>query len=133
MPPPVAWQDAPLTAGSWTWARNAQGSIATFGTGQAALFSIRCDVAVRRINIVMQGTADQGAALAITTTDGARTLAAVPTAGLSQLGANLPANDGFLDRLAFSRGRFRVVLGSGRASILPTGSELARVIEDCRG
>ncbi len=47
-------------------------------------------------------------------------------------GMTFPANDGRLDRIAFSRGRFALEASNGRALTLPVQSEIGRVIEDCR-
>lgn len=132
--PPVAWQDGPLSPGDWQWRRDARGTVAMFGvTGQDAAFVIRCDLAERRISLTMPGTVAAGTMLTIHASDGARALPANATAREPAYGgAALAASDGFLDRIAFSRGRFRVQLGGQPAIVVPAWPELARTIEDCR-
>jgi len=137
-PPPapvVAWQDGPATPGNWHWQQDARGSVAMFGiAGQPALFVVRCDVAQRRISLTMPGTVTEGTALTLWTGDAARVLPAATAGGEPPYaGAALPATDGFLDRLAYSRGRFRAQLGSAPPLVIPAWPEYARTIEDCRG
>lgn len=135
-PPPrvVTWQDGPLTPGDWQWQRDARGSLAMFGvTGRNAGFVVRCDLAQRKISLTVPGDAASGATLIIQTSDGARTLPATATGTQPPYaGAALPAGDGFLDRIAFSRGRFRVQLTGQSAMVIPAWPEFARTIEDCR-
>lgn len=87
---------------------------------------VRCDLAQRTISLTLPGASAPGATLAITTTDGARTYPA------TDAGAVTRATDPFLDRIAFSRGRFRVQLTGRAALILPAWPEFARTVEDCR-
>ena len=71
--------------------------------------------------------------MAITTSAGDRALAAAGLAGPPPaLAATLPAGDAFLDRIAFSRGRFVVAVTGTARLVIPSWPELARVIEDCR-
>ena len=136
-PPPariVTWQDGPLAPGDWHWERDARGSLAMFGVmGQNAAFVVRCDLAQRKLSLTVPGEAAAGATLTIQTSDGARTFPAATTGTQPPYaGAALPATDGFLDRMAFSRGRFRVQLTGQPAMVVPAWPELARTIEDCR-
>src|SRR5437868_968256 len=55
-PAPVAaprgsdWRDWPLTPGTWTYRRDARGSLALFGmAGSDALVTLRCDLSGRQI------------------------------------------------------------------------------------
>ena len=132
--PPAAWQDGPLTPGDWQWHRDARGTVAMFGvTGQNAAFVIRCDLAERRISLTVPGTVATGATLTIQASDGARALPANATGTQPPYaGAALAAGDGLLDRIAYSRGRFRVQLSGQPAIVIPAWPELARTVDDCR-
>lgn len=112
--------EAPLTPGDWSYAGDAQGSAATFGSAGAPLFSLRCDAARRQVSLLVHGAARP---LRVRTSFGQRTLAA---------GAALAAADPLLDEIVFSRGRFAVE-AQGTALTMPTWPEPARVVEDCRG
>lgn len=128
-PPPAAgWQDAPLTAGDWSYAGQGATSAASYGAPDRPLFTIRCEPS-RQVSLARVG-ASSGAALTLRTTSGARSIAAVPQQGA--LTATLPASDRFLDALAFSRGRFTVEAPGVPMLIIPAWPEVARVIEDCR-
>jgi len=126
-PPPaaIAWQDAALTPGSWSYRRDATGSVADYGTpGAGAAFTLRCDMASRHIQVTAGGSA---APLTIRTTSLSRTLS--PAQGR----AVLSVDDPLLDAMNFSRGRFAVEAAGGARMILPTWAEPQRVTEDCRG
>ena len=50
----------------------------------------------------------------------------------ARLTAEFGAFDPLLDAIAFSRGRVAFSVGSAPALVVPSWSELSRVIEDCR-
>jgi hypothetical protein len=135
-PPPKTtdWRDIPLTPGDWRYGPEAGGS-ARFGLGDAAPeFVVRCDRMARTITLARTSTGMAPATMAITTSAGDRAIAAAPFAGPpAALAATLPVGDGFLDRMAFSRGRFVVAVTGSVRLVLPSWPEFARVIEDCRG
>jgi len=123
-PAPAAWEDAPLTPGDWRYSSGDNGSAASYGT----LFALRCDPG-GRVTFLLSGA--EGEAIIVRTSDGDRSLAAQPHR--EGLVAALPASDGLLDRIVFSRGRFAVEADGAQRLILPSWAEPARVIEDCRG
>jgi hypothetical protein len=129
-PPPtaaVAWEDAPLAAGDWSYSGSGGTVQATFGTPGLVLFALRCD-AGRQIAMFRPGAAGP---VAIATSFGERSL---PASGVQEAGtAALPAADPLFDQIAFSRGRFLVRAAGGADLVLPTWPEPARLIEDCRG
>lgn len=126
-PPPAQWVDSPLSPGDWSYRGEGASSAAIFGTAAAA-FTLRCEPG-RRVTLALAGAGRSP--LIIRTSYGDRSLAAEPRSGA--LVAALPASDGLLDQIAFSRGRFAVEAeGAGRL-VLPAWPETARVIEDCRG
>jgi len=113
--PAVAWQDAPLAAGDWSFA----GAEARFGAPAAPSFALRCE-AGRQIALLRAGA--PAGPLTIVTSFGARS---VPAA--------LAASDPLFDEIAFSRGRFLVRSADGGDLVLPSWPEPARLIEECRG
>lgn len=130
-PAPVAtdWRDLPLTPGDWRY--DATTRTARFGTAGAPLLIVRCDAA--GVSIARVAVAGGAATMAITTSAGTRALAASPAAGPPPaLSATLPARDGFLDRMAFSRGRFVIAVSGTQRLVIPNWPEFARVVEECR-
>jgi hypothetical protein len=99
-------------------------------------FILRCDLASRSVTLSWLGVPmTAGNATTITTSAAVVTYPA-GAVGANRIGVRLAANDPFLDKLAFSRGRF-VVAGavSGQAAVrlvIPAWPEPARAIEDCR-
>lgn len=136
-PPPQTtdWRDIPLTRGDWRYGPEASGSAARFGVADAGPeFIVRCDRAARTVTLSRAANATGPATMAITTSAGDRALNVVPVAGPPPaLAATLPAGDGFLDRMAFSRGRFVVAVTGTARLVIPSWPEFARVLEDCRG
>lgn len=133
-PPPATadWRDWPLTPGDWVYRRDAQGSIALFGrTGGDALLTLRCDRVRGTLYLSRQGAAP--APLVVRTSTLARTLAVQPTgAAPAYMAVALTPNDGLLDALAFSRGRFIVEQAGAATLVVPAWAEVPRVTEDCR-
>src|SRR4051812_45381210 len=66
-PAPAGWQDAPLSAGDWSYRREGAASSAEFGAAGAPQLAIRCGPD-RQISIVRIG--GTGSALAIRTSFG---------------------------------------------------------------
>jgi hypothetical protein len=129
------WIDAPQTSGNWFYAAVPPYTYAAFGpTATQPLASIRCDRGNRTVSI---GRTSAGAAsqpMTIRAETAARTFAAQPRQGSVEtlLAVDLPANDPFLDAIAFSQGRF-VIETMGEAPLfLPAWPEISRVIDDCR-
>lgn len=110
---PAPWQHRPLSPG-------------------AALVTLRCDRAARRISLARAG-AGQGE-MVVRTSYGATAWPAIVSAGaVPQLVAFRAAADGALDQIAYSRGKWAVETAGQPPLILPAWAEVARVIEDCRG
>ncbi len=134
-PATTDWRDIPLTPGDWRYTPSATGSAAIFGRGDVAEFVARCDLAARAVVLARSAAPGAVAAtIAITTSAGNRALAAAAIPGPPPaLAARLAASDGFLDRMAFSRGRFVVAVTGTVRLVIPAWPEFARVVEDCRG
>ena len=130
-PPPapvVGWEEAPLSAGDWTYRDEGGISWAGYGLPQQPVFVIRCERS-REISLVHESAT--GNAIIIRTSFGERRLPATSVA--EGLIARLPAADPRLDDILFSRGRFAVEVEGEERLILPAWPEPARVVEDCRG
>jgi hypothetical protein len=126
-PPPASsdWRDWPLTPGDWRYTATAGGSVARFGTGVA---SLTCDRAASTVTFAVQGS---GSRAVVRTSSTARTLSLTPgAAGMVQV--RLPARDGLLEAMGFSRGRFVVEGATPRPLVIPAWPEILRVAEDCR-
>lgn len=130
--PPLAWRDAPLSPGTWSFAPSAAGSEARYGVaGAVPAFTMACTPA-RRIAFGRASAAPTGQAgnLRIVTTSGEGQYTVIAN-GSAQSGETA-ASDPLLDRMAFSRGRFLVMLDGTERLIMPAWPEVSRVIEDCR-
>ena len=133
-PSPVApdWRDRPVTAGTWTYARDERGSIASFEqAGSGALTMLRCDLANRRLVLSRAGVAT--GPITIRTSSTTRALPTGATGGTPPYAAAvLTATDPLLDAMAFSRGRFALEQEGAPPLALPAWAEIGRVVEDCR-
>lgn len=137
-PTPAAdWTDRTPTPGDWTYREDAGGSLASFGqAGATARFAVRCEKATRRIRFERSGVLDPGssARLTLTATTGSASYPLANVAGAPpSVAASTGANDAFLDRLVYTRGRFLVRTDGAEDMVLPGWAELTRVVEDCRG
>lgn len=126
-PPPLDWQDAPLTPGDWSYREESGGSAAAYGAG-TPLFIVRCEPG-RQVSLSRPGAS--GAVLNVRTTESARSLAAAVEGGA--LVARLNPADPLLDAMVFSRGRIAIEAAGAPLLVLPSWPEPARVVEDCRG
>lgn len=125
-PAPTDWRDIPLTPGGWTYRQTQGGSEARFGSGEPALFVVRCNRARGAVELVRDAAAS-ATAFSVRTSFGVRSF---PISGGV---AAVQPRDSFLDGIAFSRGRFTVEGGGLPMLVIPAWPEPARVIEDCRG
>jgi len=129
--PPAASQPGVVAPGSWTYATEPHSSTARFGTTpQTTIFSIQCDRMLRSISLLV---ARSGATTGSSVTLRASTMVKAFTGegGGAFAVVRVPVRDPILDALAFSRGRFTVVI-DGVERALPAWPEFTRVVEDCR-
>lgn len=129
------WIDAPQTSGNWFYAVVPPYTYAAFGpTATQPLASIRCDRGNRTVSIGRTSAAAASQPLTIRAETAARTFAAQPRQGSVEtlLAVDLPANDPFLDAIAFSQGRFMIETMGEAPLFLPAWPEISRVIDDCR-
>jgi len=126
--PPQDWRDRPETPGNWAYRQDAAGSTASYGPAAGPLFLLHCERASRRINLTRSATS--AGTMKIETSYSAMSWPASAASGGATV--TLDARDPFLDRMAFSRGRFTVVMAGLPDLVLPAWAEPSRVIEDCR-
>lgn len=119
-------------AGTWTYARLADGGEATFRDSAARpQLTVRCARSLRRVTISKPSSA-AAPFLFVWTSSASRSVPASFDPATGQLSARLAAFDGLLDALTFSRGRFAVSVAGAPPLVLPAWAEPVRVIEDCR-
>jgi len=130
-PPAGDWRDWPLTPGSWRYLPGAPVSTARYGDDQNPQFVVRCDAASRRVTLMRAGSSTD--LVIITSARTARFPAGhIDEGGVAMTGVILSASDGFLDAMAFSRGRIGVTSEGLSNLAVPAWAEPARAIEDCR-
>lgn len=119
-------------AGSWHYAPSASGSEANFATPAAALqLTIRCTRQSRRVTISKPAPA-ASASLRVWTSLQSRSMPAVYDSAAARMSADLSAFDAFLDAMASSGGRLGITTPGAAPLVVPSGGEVARVVEDCR-
>lgn len=136
-PGAVDWLDWPLTPGTWRYVRGTGSTIARFGAGGgAALAWVRCDLATRAITVGRSARPGESTGMmAVRTTFGTVEWPAhaVSSGAGPALEATRSASDPALDQIAFSRGRFALLLRDQPPVVTPAWAEPVRVVEDCRG
>jgi len=119
------------TVGNWSYRPITGGSEADFAdSGGHVRLTVRCSRTSRLISIIRSGMTAAAPALVITTTYGARSLAASFAAG--NLTAAVAANDPLFDDIAFTRGKWAVANAGVAALVVPSWADATRVFEDCR-
>lgn len=126
------WRDWPITPGTWRYAREGRGAVASFGAiGAEPALTIRCDRGANAVYLTRRGD-PRGTGFTIRTTSTTRALPtqAAPEAG--HIAAVLGPDDRLLDAIGFSRGRFVVEAPPLATLVVPAWAEILRVVEDCR-
>lgn len=128
------WIDWPISAGDWVYRQDDRGSIALFGpTGQDAILTLRCMKNDRQLFLSRAGSATNGATMTIRTSHMLKSYDASPTGGSPAFTAiAINSNDGILDAIAHTRGRFAVEVTGMKSIAVPSWSEIVRVTQDCR-
>jgi|SRR5215213_623847 len=130
--PVVDYNTAVPAEGRWSYATVPGGSEVTFANAAAQpQLTIRCARPTRQVTISRPAT---GAApfIYLWTSALTRNVPASFNPSTARISATLSAFDALLDAVAFSRGRIAVSVSGQPPLILPSWSEAARVIEDCR-
>jgi len=144
-PPPMAkpappasadWRDWAVNPGDWRYRAIPGGSMAEYGpVGSAPLLSLRCDNAARRISFSFALTPMASDSVRIFTSFGSTVLPLQSVSfatGTPQARVEIDARNRLLDQMAFSRGRFALVITGQPPLVVPNWAEVSRVIEDCR-
>jgi hypothetical protein len=139
-PPPSAtgtdWRDWPVTPGNWFYRQSGNGTQAIYGPDIATpKFAVTCDTSAGQILLSHAGAFPPGETgrMTIRTTSGQTTLSmANGTTTPPMVVATLNPRDPQLDSMAYSRGRFVVSIRGSSDLVVPSWSEFARVLEDCR-
>lgn len=131
--PKGEWGDWPLSVGDWVYRQDGRGSIALFGQpGADALVTLRCDTGRQRI--YLSRAAEGGNSITVRSSSTLKQLPAAPTGGTpSYVAAELMPRDAILDAMIYSRGRVAIEVPGALSIAIPSWTEIARVVEDCRG
>ena len=123
---------APVTPGSWIYRAVPGGSEASFvdGSGSARMI-VGCG-RVTRLVTLSRISAAPASSISIWASSATRALPSRFDANARRVIAQLGASDAFLDSIVFSRGRFAVSMPGSPPLVLPAGTEIAHVVEDCR-
>jgi hypothetical protein len=124
---------SPVSPGAWTYRTVTGGSEAAFvdGTGTTRMV-VTCGKLTRLVTL-SRISAAPAATLSFWTSSATRDLAARFDVNSRRVIAQVGASDALLDALVFSRGRFAVSMPGSPALVLPASTEVAHVVEDCRG
>jgi hypothetical protein len=128
----IDFSNSPVTTGSWTYRAVTGGSEASFvdGSGQARMV-IACG-RVTRLVTLSRISAAPASSISIWTSSASRDLPSRFDQPSGRVIAQLGGADFLLDAIAHSRGRFAVLMPGAPALVLPAGTEVAHVVEDCR-
>ena len=123
---------SPVTPGSWTYRTATGGSEAAFVDGTGATRMVVVCGKVTRLVTLSRISAAPASALSFWTSSARRDLTARFDQPSGRVIAQVSGMDPLLDALAFSRGRFAVMMPGSPALVLPADPEIAHVVEDCR-
>ena len=121
-----------VTPGSWTYREVVGGSEATFVDGAGTARAVFTCGKVTRLVTLSRISAAPAAGLSIWTSSASRDLPSRFDANARRVIAQLGAADSLLDAIALSRGRFALSMAGSPALVLPAGTEIAHIVEDCR-
>ncbi|MBX9727978.1 MAG: hypothetical protein K2X31_03625 [Sphingopyxis sp.] len=127
------WSVADLGPGEWRYRREGAASAAHFGlANEGAEATIRCEggmVTLSRMGVI---PADMAAFINVRTSFAERQLPIRSASRGWLTAAPLAARDPLWDQIIYSRGRFLIEATRNEPMLVPTRSDVARVIEDCR-
>jgi hypothetical protein len=123
---------SPVSPGAWTYRPVAGGSEAAFVDGGGATRMLIACGKLTRLVTISRVTAAPAASMSLWTSTVSRDLPARFDRPSGRVIAQVGGLDPLLDAIAFSRGRFAVSMPGYPALVLPAGSEIGHVVEDCR-
>jgi len=124
---------APVSPGSWAYMATTLGSEAAFIDGAGTRRVVVSCVRTTRQVTFSRTSAAPAASISIWTSSALNNLPSRFEQAAQRVTAATTAYDPLLDAIAFSRGRFALSMPGSPTLVLPTGSEVDHVIEDCRG
>ena len=124
---------SPISPGAWNYRAVTGGSEATFVDGAGTARMVVTCGKVSRLVTLSKISAAPAATLSFWTSSAARNLPARFDINSKRVITQVGATDSLLDALVFSRGRFAVSMPGAPALVVPAGTEVAHVVEDCRG
>ena len=129
---PADFSYAPVTPGAWAYRTVTGGSEAAFVDGAGATrMVIACGKVTRLVTLSRVSTAP-ASTMSFWTSSASRDLLSRFDQPSGRVIAQLGGMDSLLDAIAFSRGRFAISMPGYPALVLPAGTEIAHVVEDCR-
>ena len=129
---PADFSYAPVTPGAWTYRTVTGGTEAAFVDGGGATRMIIACGKVTRLVTLSRLSAAHATTMSFWTSSASRDLLSRFDQPSGRVIAQLGGMDPLLDAIAFSRGRFAISMPGYPALVLPAGTEIAHVIEDCR-
>ena len=123
---------SPVSPGSWAYRSVTGGSEAAFVDGTGTIRMVVACGKLTRLVTLSRISAAPAATLSFWTSSATRNLSSRFDQPSGRIIAQVGAMDPLLDALAFSRGRFAVSMPGMAALIMPAGTEIAHVVEDCR-
>ena len=124
---------SPVNLGAWTYRSVTGGSEASFVDSAGITRMVATCGRVTRLVTLSRISAAPAATLSFWTSSATRDLPARFDVNSKRVIAQVGASDALLDALVFSRGRFAVSMPGSPALVVPAGTEVAHVVEDCRG
>ena len=124
---------SPISPGAWTYRSVPGGSEASFVDGAGITRMVAACGKVTRLVTLSRISAAPAAILSFWTSSATRDLPARFDVNSKRVITQLAARDPLLDAMIFSRGRLAVSMPGSPALVVPAGTEVAHVIEDCRG
>jgi hypothetical protein len=123
---------SPVSPGAWVYRTVAGGSEAAFvdGAGTTRLV-IGCGNVTRLVTLSRASTIPS-TSISLWTSSATRQLTARYDQPSGRVIAQVGASDGLLDAMVFSRGRFAVLIPGASMLVMPAGTEIAHIVEDCR-
>jgi len=123
---------SPVIAGAWVYRAVTGGSEASFVDSSGATRMVIACGKVTRLVTLSRISTTPASGLSFWASSATRQLNARFDQPAGRVIAQVGGMDPLLDGLAFSRGRFAIMMAGSPALVLPADPEIAHVVEDCR-
>ena len=131
--PATDFSDSPVSNGAWTYRSVPGGSEASFIDGGGSTRMVMGCGKVTRLVTLSRISAAPASTMSFWTSSASRDLPSRFDQASGRVITQLGAIDPLLDAIVFSRGRFAISMPGSPSLVLPSGAELAHIVEDCRG